>query len=1017
MVRKWMVLFLAAGLAFSACEQPAGVEPPGKSNDPQSFVPVTEIAGVPATGTQGTAIDLGGVTVTPPNATNTGIVWSVAADSGVSADKVTVGGTSVTPLAAGTLKLTARIANGKANGTEDYTKTFIVTVEAAFIPVTEISGVPTGGVSGAELDLGGAVAVPSIATNTAIAWTVADAGTTGVAAGPVTGNTITPAAEGTLKLRGTVANGAAEGADYTEDFEIPISAVFVPVTDITGVPAAGMQGAAIDLSKVTVTPNNATNTAIVWSKAADSVNAVIDGTTVTPQAAGTLKLTATVAKGKTNGTEDYTKDFEIDVAAPFVDEPGGSSEYPEGWEDWEEEPEEPPVVTGIEIAALPDTTVYPNNFAPEDVSFAGLVVNRVWDNGQTTALKSRVALTAGYVPDPEGYTIDTANIKAVPGWSVSCQVFVRWGSFKAAEFSVVVDKSNRVLQSIAASGSLPASQELGKAFQFGSFKVTGTYKDGDTVSDAAIDAKAYKVSGYDMRKRGNQTVTVKVNGKSVGEYPVTVRVPASATVKALEMPAQYIPGKASSHKPVYLKGQAFSFASAGITATVTANGQTVPLTYGNGGLTDGDLQDPDGVLSGGRFTGTGNRRLGLKVDDAPAVDIPFYVIDDVDGVKPRVYFDYGYRQTEDDKTGKSWGDGKYYVKSGSSIVLAPVRYLIGYKADHTDDGVSYAWTVTGGAYDTSVPHNGETFAFKPAAPATYAVTVSVTGRNFITGYSDTKSATTDVVCYSGTVSSSKTFQGPLKDFAPGQFTERGTGYGWSLGAVLGYEVWDTGSARSNATITGNGFESWHEPGIVWVQADDNGNGIPDEMWYEVKGSEDTGNPNLITRRYALTYFRVKDAEPPPNQYGQIIRTIYWVDQRGRVGIIGGGWPTSGTNGEGRNGGIHGVDGDWITFTGTILRDSADRLNLNGAGNGSMSGYVDIYTPADKQVCKVDVKNAIKADGTPAETGSFRFIKVQTAFFDYGNGFGETSTEIVTATGLNDQSGGFANPLGSAAGNR
>jgi hypothetical protein len=395
------------------------------------------------------------------------------------------------------------------------------------------------------------------------------------------------------------------------------------------------------------------------------------------------------------------------------------------------------------------------------------------------------------------------------------------------------------------------------------------------------------------------------------------------------------------------------------------------------------------------------------------------VIDDVQGVQPRVYFDYGYRQTEADKTGKGWGDGSYYVKSGSSIILAPVRYLIGYRADHTDDGASYSWTVTGGDYDTGVSHTGETFAFTTSAatlPATYTVSVSVTGRNFITGSSDTKTATTEVVYYSGAVSSAKTFQGPLKDFAPGQFTERGTGYGWSLGAVLGYEVWDATNGSSatsvtTATITGNGFETWHEPGIVWIQADDNGNGLPDETWHEVTGSDETSHQADITRRYALTYFRVKGAEPPPNEYGQIIRTIYWVDQRGRTGIIGGGWPSSGNDK-----GISGVNGDWITYTGTILRDSKG-LRLNTGSNSNLSpisGYVDVYTPVDKQVCKVDVNNAIRADSSPAGLTSFRFIKVQCAYFDYATSVGEYSTEIVSGTGLNDQSGGFPNPLGSVA---
>jgi hypothetical protein len=450
---------------------------------------------------------------------------------------------------------------------------------------------------------------------------------------------------------------------------------------------------------------------------------------------------------------------------------------------------------------------------------------------------------------------------------------------------------------------------------------------------------------------------------------------------------------------VYLEGQEFSLANAKLTVTVTENGQTVPLTYENGGFTDADLKDPDAVLSGGKFVKTGKQRLQFKLDDGPAADVPFYVIGYVQGVEPRVYFDYGYRQMEADKTGKGWGDGKYYVKYGSSIVLAPVRYLIGYKADHTNDGASYTWKVDGASV-ANTSATGETFTFTPAAQKTYKVEVTVSGRNFITDSSDTKTATTDVVCYSGAISSAKTFQGPLKDFAPGQFTERGTGHGWSLGAVLGYEVWDATNGSSatsitQATITGNAFASWSEPGIVWVQADDNGNGIPDETWYELLGSAQ----NYVTRRYALTYVRDEQAAGEENEFGQIIRTIYWTDQRGRVGIIPGGWPTVGDDK-----GINGVAGTWITYTGTLLADSGG-LYLN-SGNAGGSGYVDSFGGNDI----FNATSAVKADGTPAGLARFRFIKVQCAYFEYGDAFGERSTEIVSGTGLvNNQSGGFPLP--------
>ena len=50
-------------------------------------------------------------------------------------------------------------------------------------------------------------------------------------------------------------------------------------------------------------------------------------------------------------------------------------------------------------------------------------------------------------------------------------------------------------------------------------------------------------------------------------------------------------------------------------------------------------------------------------------------------------------------------------------------------------------------------------------------------------------------------------------------------------------------------IIGNPFDGSSEPGIVWVSEDANGNGKADDVWYELKGSD---NP---TRDYSVTYFR------------------------------------------------------------------------------------------------------------------------------------------------------------------
>jgi hypothetical protein len=266
--------------------------------------------------------------------------------------------------------------------------------------------------------------------------------------------------------------------------------------------------------------------------------------------------------------------------------------------------------------------------------------------------------------------------------------------------------------------------------------------------------------------------------------------------------------------------------------------------------------------------------------------------------------------------------------------------------------------------------------------------VSVTGRNFVTGSTDTKTATTEVVTQA--VSGLPAFHSPRKDFSPGQFTQRGTGYGWSLGAALGYEVWAIpADYKGSVTITGNGFETWHEPGVVWIQQDENGNGIPDEMWQEVQGSDDKDNhKEHILRRHAITYFKSDNSEGQVNEYDQIIRAICWVDARGKMGVIPGGWPTVGNEK-----GITGVAGNWITYTGTLLRDGGNTIN-DGTDRKGMSGYVDVYANNSQSLT---VPNA-------------RFVKVQTAYFAYGTSVGDISTEIVSATGLPDQSGGFTNPI-------
>jgi hypothetical protein len=105
-------------------------------------------------------------------------------------------------------------------------------------------------------------------------------------------------------------------SSYTQDFPITVNAApFVPVSNISGVPATATAGTPLTLSG-TVEPSGATNQTITWSVAsAGATGADISGNTLTTTAAGEVTVRATIANGLT-ASSSYTKDFPITVNPP-----------------------------------------------------------------------------------------------------------------------------------------------------------------------------------------------------------------------------------------------------------------------------------------------------------------------------------------------------------------------------------------------------------------------------------------------------------------------------------------------------------------------------------------------------------------------------------------------------------------------------------------------------------------------------------------------------------------------------
>jgi hypothetical protein len=594
-------------------------------------------------------------------------------------------------------------------------------------------------------------------------------------------------------------------------------------------------------------------------------------------------------------------------------------------------------------------TLYPNPAPALFDAFdpAGLAVEGVYGDGTARPLAAS-AYAFDPIPHPDWIGVKVITVRAKENPSLT------------ARFQIAVDSSARVLNAISVENA-KSTYFFGEPFDKNMLLITGHFSDGDDT----VSADSADIVGYDKTKRGAQTVTVRVNGKS-DSADVVLKIPADAIISS------------KSHKNVYIKGQDFDFLSARF--NITANGVSAAV---NGAAGD--------AISGYSPTTPGYQQALLALDDKTGIRADLIVID----AEPCVYFDYGYMRTAGDPDGKgsfNTGEAHFSAVAGRPLVLAPVRYLIGYNADSTQGAVSYAWSVVSGpATYESGDAASECFAFTPTAAGVYGVAVSVTGRNFITGETDTKTAETKVVC--GGTGTAGSFASPLKNFAPGQFTERGAGAGWSLGSFGGYEVWHLGKTGDKFEIRGNPFSGWSEPGIVWVSYDDNGNNIPDDTWYELKGNHE-GLPTTV-KRYAITWRIVTDCEVLSSTGNTIEQSSFWADSQGRTGEMNSGWP--------RLYGVSDDNGAQVTYTGTLLCQGV----LTPYGKNNYTGYVDAIGHVGNGLgatTSFSKSNAIQTDGSAVSLKGVSFVKVHTGVWDLYPTLGEISTEIYSAEGLGQQTG-------------
>ena len=203
--------------------------------------------------------------------------------------------------------------------------------------------------------------------------------------------------------------------------------------------------------------------------------------------------------------------------------------------------------------------------------------------------------------------------------------------------------------------------------------------------------------------------------------------------------------------------------------------------------------------------------------------------------------------------------------------------------------------------------------------------------------------------------------------------------------VVGFDHSIDNEVGCDVAIKGNAFDGSSEPGVVYVMQDEDGDGEPNDVWYELRGSE-SGKVETL-QDYSVTYYRPKEEGQP----------VAWSDSEGCTGEID------------YLGQYHSqpfyyptwIKADSYTLSGTCLK----ARNYDKSGNGTMWiqpaydwGYADNFSSKDcleedKKVNLFDISNAIDADGNSVELKYIDFVKIQTACNTKSGWLGEMSTEV------------------------
>lgn len=211
--------------------------------------------------------------------------------------------------------------------------------------------------------------------------------------------------------------------------------------------------------------------------------------------------------------------------------------------------------------------------------------------------------------------------------------------------------------------------------------------------------------------------------------------------------------------------------------------------------------------------------------------------------------------------------------------------------------------------------------------------------------------------------------------------------------IDGNAFYSTSNPGSSGALGGSS-----EPGIVMVSRDVNGNGLPDDPWYELAGSE--YYKPTTRHNYSLTYQRpAPDHVPTPQGKTYADTThVHWTSSEGEEGYI----MQNVFNLQ--NYYPNWIGEDEMTFSGTCLPGNA----VDESGKGTYYvlycypwGYADNH-PNGTTMSQFNIDWTVDAEGNSVFLSRIDFVKVYTGINQQAGRLGETSTEVSGACDLHPE---------------